>query len=367
MKVPFFDLVEQHQSLRGEIKTAVGRVLDSQYFVLGKNVDALEKAIATETGTKFAVGLASGSDALYLALWAAGVGPGDEVITTPFTFFATAGAISRLGARPVFADIDPRTFNLDPSRISSRITSRTKAIVPVHLFGLCADMDAIRGLAKKHGLVVIEDAAQAFGATIDGHSAGSLGKMGCFSFYPTKNLGGGGDGGMLVTSSAAWAEKVRLMRDHGSRVKYRHEFVGINSRLDELQAAILLVKLKYIGQWNAKRKKIAARYSRALKGLPLETPYVPEGYGHVFHLYSVLTEKREALSRFLAKEGIGSAVYYPLPLHLQPCYRKLGYRAGDLPVSEKTSKKILALPLFPELSKAGRNRVITALRAFFKK
>src|SRR3989338_1858304 len=257
MKVPFFDLLEQHQSLRGEIKTAVGCVLDSQHFVLGKNVSNLEKAIARQAGAKFAVGLASGSDALYLALWAAGVGPGDEVITTPFTFFATAGAISRLGASPVFVDTDPRTFNLDPSGISSKITSRTKAIVPVHLFGLCADMDAIRGLAKKHGLVVIEDAAQAFGATIDGRRAGSLGDIGCFSFYPTKNLGGGGDGGMLVTSSATVAEKVRMMRDHGSRVKYRHEFIGMNSRLDELQAAILLVKLKYVGRWNAKRQKLA--------------------------------------------------------------------------------------------------------------
>ena len=365
--VPFLDLVRQHRSIRKEIKEAVSGVLESQRFVLGENGRALEKAVAKYSGTKFAVGLASGSDALYLALWAMGVGPGDEVITTPFTFFATASAISRLGAKPVFADIDAKTFNLDPSQICSKITSRSKAIVPVHLFGLCCDMDGILGAAKKHGLSVVEDAAQAFGAEYRGRRAGSMGDIGCFSFYPTKNLGAAGDGGMLVTSSAQRDQKVRLKRDHGSKIKYHHELIGINSRLDELQAAMLRVKLKYVGKWNAKRQRIAARYNEAFKNLPLQIPFTPDGYQHAWHLYSVLSPKREALSRFLEIKGIGAAVYYPLPLHLQPCYRSLGYHAGDFPVSERVVREILALPMFPELSGAEQDRVIAAIRMFFKR
>ncbi|MBI3315945.1 MAG: DegT/DnrJ/EryC1/StrS family aminotransferase [Candidatus Omnitrophica bacterium] len=364
--VPFLDLVRQYRPLRQEIKSAVERVLRSQRFVLGDEGRVLEKKIARKTGVKFAVGLASGSDALYVALWALGVGPGDEVITTPFTFFASSGAISRTGARPVFADIDERTFNLDPSQIASKITSRTKAIVPVHLFGLACDMDAIMVVAKKHGLFVVEDAAQAFGAESRGRQVGALGDIGCFSFYPTKNLGGAGDGGMLVTSSPQWAKKAVLMRDHGSQTKYRHEFIGMNSRLDELQAAVLLVKLKYLERWNAQRRAIARRYTEVFKDLPLQTPFVPKGHDPTFHLYSVLTKKRDALSRFLAKKGIASSVYYPSPLHLQPCYRGLGYHPGDFPVSERTAKEILALPMFPELSRPETGRVLAAVREFFR-
>ena len=365
MKVPFIDLKIQHEKIGKELKSAVGGVIDSQHFILSDCVHKLEAEIAQKSGAKYAIGLASGSDALLLSLEAVGIGEGDEVITTPFTFFATAGAVSRLGAKPVFVDIDPETFNLDVNKIKDKITSKTKAIIPVHLFGLCCDMEPLLKLAKEKSLFVIEDAAQAYGSEYQGRQAGSMGDAGCFSFYPTKNLGGAGDGGMLVTSSDAVAEKVKVLRDHGSRKKYYHDVVGMNSRLDEIQAAILLVKMKYIDGWNALRQKHAEEYNEGLKGLPLKTPFVPKGYKHIYHLYSILTQKRDALMEFLLKNGVGAAVYYPLPLHLQACYKELGYRKGDFPVCERTAEQVLSLPMFPELTGEEKKYVISNIKDFF--
>ena len=365
LKIPLIDLSAQHKVLRKELQRAVQKVMDSQHFIQGDSVRALEEKIASKTGSRYAVAVASGSDALYLSLWALGIGPGDEVITTPFTFFASASSISRTGAKPVFVDIDPRTFNLDVNRIEAKITKRTKAILPVHLFGLCCEMDRIRTIAKKHSLFVVEDAAQALGSVYRGKQAGSLGDAGCFSFYPTKNLGGAGDGGMVTTFSKSLADKIRLLRQHGSKTKYSHELLGINSRLDEIQAAILLVKMKFLDRWNSRRAKIAARYHSKLKGLPLGLPVTPSGFKHIFHLYSITTQKRDALAAHLEKRGIGAAVYYPSPLHLEPCFRSLGYRNGDFPVAEKASRQILSLPTYPELSESNQARVIAAVQDFF--
>lgn len=365
MQVPFIDLKAQDPRILEEVKSAVNRIFDSQKFILSESVKTLETQVSKKIGTKYAIGVASGSDALYLALWALGVGPGDEVIAPPFTFFATAGAISRAGATPVFADIDPATFNLDPAQIEAKITQKTKAIIPVHLFGLCADMKAIMAIAKKHHLFVVEDVAQALGAKIGAEQAGSWGDAGCLSFFPTKNLGGAGDGGMVVTSSEALAEKIRVLRVHGSKQKYFHEFIGINSRLDELQAAVVLTKLGYLDDWNSKRWAAAKIYSKNLAGLPIDLPVIPTGYGHIFHLYSILTDKRDALQEHLEKNGIGTGVYYPLPLHLQPCYRDLGYRKGDFPVSERAAGRILSLPLYPEISKEALAFVISKIKSFF--
>ena len=366
MNIPFIDLGKQYQTIKSRLKSDVNRVLDSQHYILGPFGRELEKTIAETTGAKFAFGVASGSDALYLALKALGIGPQDEVITTPFTFFATAGSISRTGAKPVFADIDPDTFNLDPKAIPAKITRRTKAIIPVHLFGLACDMGAIMKIAKAHSLFVVEDAAQSFGARYRGRQTGSIGDIGCFSFYPTKNLGGVGDGGMTVTSNVKLGEAVKLLREHGSRRKYHHDIVGINSRLDELQAAVLLVKLKYLAQWNKNRQILAGDYDKALKGLPLKTPKVPANSTHVYHLYTVRTPERDMLAEYLGANGIGNAVYYPLPLPLQPCYRSLGYRAGDFPFAEEAAREVLSLPMYPELPRRSVRRVSETIRKFFK-
>ncbi|HXV18937.1 MAG TPA: DegT/DnrJ/EryC1/StrS family aminotransferase [Candidatus Omnitrophota bacterium] len=366
-QVPFIDLLEQHRGIEKEIKTAVGRVFDSQRFILNDSVQELERVISKRVGCAHGIGVASGSDALYLSLWAMGVKSGDEVITTPFTFFASAGSISRLGAKPVFVDIDPRTFNLDPERLEAKITRRTKVIMPVHLFGLPCDMDPILKIARRKGLWVVEDAAQALGAKYRGQEAGGLGDAGCFSFYPTKNLGGAGDGGMIAVHSAKLAEKIRLLRDHGSPKKYFHDFVGINSRLDGIQAAVLLVKLKYMDRWNRQRQEHAAYYDRELKGLPVVTPYLPKGDSSIYHLYSILTPKRDALKDFLLSRGIGVGVYYPLPLHLQACYKGLGNRKGDFPVTEDTAKRILSLPMYPEISQKSKELVVSSIRDFFRK
>ncbi len=365
MAIPFIDLSGQYQSIEKELFSAIKGVIHSRHFVLGENVEKLEKKFAEKIGAKFAISLASGTDALYLSLLALGIGRGDEVITTPFTFFATAGTISHAGATPVFADVDPSTFNLDPQKIESKITKRTKAIMPVHLYGLPCDMKAIMSIAKRHKLPIIEDAAQAFGAQHNGRMAGSIGSVGCFSFYPTKNLSGAGDGGIAVTSSAEIAEKIRLLRNYGSRKKYHHELIGTNSRLDEIQAAIILVKLKYIDRWNALRNKHAASYTKTLQNLPLQTPKIPAHTKHVFHLYSIATEKRDALAAHLTKAGIGSGTYYPLPLHLQPCYKNLGYKLGDFPVSERLASQALSLPMYAELSSRQVNAVISSVKDFF--
>ncbi len=365
-KVPFIDFKVQYSRIRGPVQRAVKKVFDSQQFIQKDEGPALEKKIAEKIGAPYAVGVASGSDALYLALLALEVGPGDEVITTPFTFFATAGSIVRTGAKPVFVDIDPESFNLEAALIEKKISPRTKAIMPVHLFGLSCDMNAILKIAKKHSLKVVEDAAQSFGATYGNRQTGSFGDAGCFSFFPTKNLGGAGDGGMVVTSSARLAERIKILRLHGSKQKYFHEVVGINSRLDEIQAAVVGVKLKYLDRWNVMRRSHAEYYTKAFQGLPIRTPIVPKGSTPIFHLYSILTKKREALSVFLQKRGIGSGIYYPLPLHLQPCFKELGYKKGDFPESERVSREILSLPMYPELSKAALKRVALGVTEFFR-
>lgn len=361
--VPFIDLGAQHASLRSEIESAVRDVLDSRQFILGPRGAELEKAIAAALGAKHGIGCASGSDALYLVFAALGIGPGDKVITAPFTFFASAGSISRTGAKPVFADIDPQTLQIDPASVRKAVTRNTKAILPVHLFGLCADMDAIARAAGN--IPIVEDAAQAYGAGIRGRKAGAMGLAGCLSFYPTKNLGAAGDAGMVVTSDAALAEEIRLLRVHGSKGRYRHDEIGINSRLDEIQAAILLVKLKYIDRWNEARIRIARRYDEELKGLPVRTPFAPAGYRHTYHLYTIRTEKRDALAAFLGGRGIGTGVYYPIPMHLQPCYASLGHKPGDFPNAEKASAEVLSLPMYPEMAEEACSNVIQAVREFF--
>lgn len=365
MKVPFIDLSGRQNSIQREINAALKRIFSSQRFILGEYNQKLETEVVKKTGAKFAIGVANGSDALYLALLALGVGEGDEVITTPFSFFATAGSISRTGARPVFADIDARTFNLDPSKIAPVITKKTKAILPVHLFGLSADMKAILKIAGRRSIPVVEDAAQSFGAACEGRQTGAVGDVGCYSFYPTKNLGGAGDGGMVVTSSAAVAGKLKLLRNHGMNGKYRHEVVGINSRLDEIQAAVILAKLKHVDEWNRLRIRHAKDYERGMRGLPVITPIAPKGLTHVYHLYSILTDRRDELHAFLEKKAVGSGVYYPVPLHLQVCYRWLGYKKGSFPVSEQTAARILSLPMFPGLGKKAKARVIHWVREFF--
>ena len=377
-KIPFFDLAVQFKSIENEIKSALDEVFQNQQFIMGPKVQALEEAIAHYCRTRYAIGVASGSDALLLSLMACGVGTGDEVLLPPFTFFATAGSVSRLGAIPVFADIDGETYNMDPSKIEEKITARTKAILPVHLFGQCADMDPLLEIAKEKKLFVIEDAAQALGAEykpkagLEGRRAGQIGDLGCFSFYPTKNLGAFGDAGMVVTDHPLLAEKIRLLRVHGSQPKYFHKTIGINSRLDTIQAAILLVKLKYLEKWTAERQRKAERYQQqfedllsSVKGFKL--PTVQYQSRHIFHQYVIRVPERDRLRQFLAEDGIGTDIYYPVPLHLQECYSFLKYRRGDLPVSEKASEEVLALPIYPELTEDQQTVVVNRIKAFYSK
>jgi dTDP-4-amino-4,6-dideoxygalactose transaminase len=323
-------------------------------FILGDNVKHLEKELAAYCGARYAIGVGNGSDALYLALLAAGVGPGDEVITTPFTFYATAGAIERVGAKPVFTDIEKDTFNIDPNLIEAKITGKTRAIIPVHLYGCPADMGPIVELAGKYQLKVIEDGAQSLGALYKGRKVGAIGDMGCLSFFPTKNLGAFGDGGAVLTSDPELAEKVRMLRVHGAKTKYYHELPGCNSRLDELQAAILRVKMPYLEGWNRRRREIASRYRDKLSGLEekgmLMLPKTPDYAEHVFHQYTIQLEDRDGLRDYLKQQGVGSTVYYPVPLHLQKVFQPLGYKEGDFPVAEAACRKVLSLPMFPELT-----------------
>ena len=355
MKVPLLDLTAQYASIRSEIDAAIARVVASQRFVLGPVVEACEEAVAAHVGSAHGVGVSSGTDALLVALMAEGIGPGDEVVTTPFSFFATAGAISRVGATPVFADIEPATFNIDPAQIEDRITARTRAILPVHLFGQMAETGPIMEIARRRGLVVIEDAAQAIGARRDGQSAGSVGHYGCFSFFPTKNLGGYGDGGIVVTDDPARAARLRALRVHGETTRYHHRFVGGNFRLDALQAAVIHAKLPHLDRWTARRIANAALYRRRLADLAARRPdalalplVVAER--HVFNQFVVRVANRDRVRERLASAGIGTAVYYPLPLHLQECFAALGHAPGDLPESERAAQEVLALPIFPELT-----------------
>ena len=365
------DLKSQYRSLAGEIEIAVRQVLESQQLILGPEVKELEKEIAAYCQCEYAVGCASGSDALVLALMAFGIGPGDEVVTTPFTFFATVGAIVRLGAKPVFVDIDPQTFNLNVSQLASVVTDRTRAIMPVHLFGQCVEMDVVCDVASRVGAVVIEDAAQAIGSEYRGRRAGSLGDVAAFSFYPSKNLGGAGDGGMLTTNRSNVAEELRVLRAHGAKQKYYHVSVGVNSRLDAVQAAILRVKFRYLDGWSEARRANAARYEQLFADMGLAgeeriiLPTVGKGQRHVFNQYMIRAQRRDALRSFLTDCGIGTEIYYPLPMHLQTCFEGMGYREGDFIESEKAAREVLAIPIYPELTPEDQTYIVSSIARFY--
>lgn len=361
MHVPFLNPGAQVAALKSEILAAVDGVLTRGHYILGPQVAALEQEVAAACGAGFGVGVNSGSDALTLALRALGVGPGDEVITTPFTYIAPAESIHQLGATLVFADIHPRRFTLDPAEVARRITPRTRAIVPVHLFGQAAPMKELAAL----GLPLVEDCAQAIGATHHGEPLGGQGVLGCLSFYPTKNLGACGDGGMVLTRDEALAARLRMLRVHGIERRYHHDIHGWNSRLDELQAAILRVKLPHLAAGNARRADIATRYSAGLADLPVELPEVAPENGHVFHVYALLSDSREALQAHLASHGVPTLIYYPVPLHLQRCYADLGGKPGDYPVAERVAGRILPLPMYPELTDEQVDWVIARIRQFF--
>jgi dTDP-4-amino-4,6-dideoxygalactose transaminase len=372
IRVPMLDLKAQYETIAAEIDEAIRGVLVSQHFIQGPEVQRLESEIASYCECAFAIGCASGSDALLLALMAYGIGPGDEVVTTPFTFFATAGAIVRLGARPVFVDIEESSFNFDAARFESVVTERTRAVVPVHLFGQCADMSRVNDVAAGRGIAVIEDAAQAIGAEYRGARAGSLGSVSAFSFYPSKNLGGAGDGGMITTDDPELADRLRVLRSHGARKKYYHELVGINSRLDAFQAAILRVKLRYLDEWARARRLNAQRYTNYFResGLGNDTylrlPSENAESLHVYNQFVIRVDRRNELKSFLAEHGVGTEIYYPLPLHLQICFVELGYKEGDFPESERASQEVLALPIYPELTESHQQYVVDMIAAFFK-
>lgn len=399
MKVPLLDLKAQYQTIKDEILEALEGVLEEQYFILGPRVADLEEEIAAYSGSKYGIGVSSGSDALLICLIAEEIGPGDEVITTPYSFFATTGVISRLGATPVFVDIQPDTYNIDPQLIEEKITSKTRAIIPVHLYGQCADMDPILEIARQRGLSVIEDAAQAIGAEYMSkipkpsrvHRAGSMGDYGCFSFFPSKNLGGFGDGGMVVTNDPEKAEKLKVLRVHGSKPKYYHSFVGGNFRLDAIQAAVLSVKLAHLDTWTAKRQENAVWYDTVLHSTDLvergfirppkavwkdafaeENPASNPGtkssnsHYHIYNQYVIATLYRDELKSYLSDKGIGTEIYYPVPLHLQECFKDLGYREGSCPKSEDAARVSLALPVYPELTLEQREYVVNSIREFFQ-
>ena len=348
MNVPLLDLKGQYSAIRDEVREALDRVIESQHFILGPEVEAFEREVAEYSQCRFAVGVSSGTDALLAALMALNIGPGDEVLTTSYSFFATAGVIARLAATPVFVDIDPETFNIDPSLIESAITARTRAIIPVHLYGQMAEMDRILEIGRKHRIPIIEDAAQAIGAELHGRRAGSFGEMGCLSFFPSKNLGGFGDGGMVITNSAEFADRVVMLRNHGFRTRYHNEILGGNFRLDAIQAAVLRVKLKYLDRWTEGRQRNAALYREHIRRaqLPVERP----GVRHIYNQFVIRSSKRDELIAHLKRNEIASEVYYPVPLHRQKCFSGLEYRKGSLPVSEQAAETTLALPIYPELT-----------------
>jgi len=368
MLMPFVDLRAQFAAIRPEVIAAVAAVMERQQFILGPEVERFEQEIADYVGAGAAVGCASGTDALLLVLMALGIGPGDEVITTPFTFIATAAAIARAGAKPVFADIDPHTFNIDPKSIETAITQSTRAIIAVHLFGLPADLAPIAALAKARSIAIVEDAAQAIGARYQGQRVGAIGDLGCFSFFPSKNLGGAGDGGLVTTSHPETAERIRVLREHGSRDKYTYETLGLNSRLDEIQAAVLGVKLKYLDQWNARRRDKADRYRAmfAERGLEsfIELPVEPPGCQHVYNQFVIRCPRRDDLRGFLAGRGIPTQVYYPAPLHLQPPFANQDFGEGRFPQAERASREVLALPIYPELTDELQLAVVDSIHRF---
>lgn len=362
--IQLVDLVTQYHSIKKEIDDAVNATLESGHFILGPAVVKFEESIASYLGVQHAIGLASGTDALVLALRALNIGAGDEVIIPAYTFFATAGTVMSVGATPVFVDVDPEMYEIDTAQIEGRITPRTKAIIPVHLYGHPTEMDPILEIAQKHSLKVIEDNAQAFGATYRGRKTGSMGDIGCLSFFPTKNLGAFGDGGMVVTNDAALAERMRMLRTHGWKKKYYSEEVGYNSRLDAMQAAILQAKLPHVDGWNEKRRSLAQRYSEKLAPLGVTVPVECDWARHVYHLYIIRVERRDELQAFLKQKGIASEVYYPLPPHLSTPCRTFGYKEGDYPVAERAAKETLALPLYPELTVEQQDEVVAALNEF---
>ncbi len=361
--IPILDLKRQYAAIQDEINAAIQSVLESSQFVLGPAVKELERRVAAYCECQHGIGVASGTDALRLSLAALEIGPGDEVITTPFTFIATGNTISHSGAKPVFVDVELRTYNLYPAAVEAAITPRTKAIVPVHLYGQAAQMDAIMDVAERHGLLVIEDCAQAIGARYKGKRLGSLGHVGCLSFFPSKNLGAYGDAGMVVTNDAALAEKIDVLRRQGGQRKYYHEVLGFNSRLDTLQAAILNVKLNYLDQWNEGRRTMAHRYNDLLSGLPAVTPYEsPDGY-HVYHQYTIRSPQRDDLSAYLKEQGVATMIYYPVPLHRQPLYAEMA--ASHFPNAELAAQEVLSLPIFPELTERDQEFIADNIRSFF--
>jgi len=366
MEVPFLDLKKQYQSIKDEVNVSIQQVMDSGRFALGENVKSFEKEFASFCGAEYAVGVANGTDALHLALLACGIGKGDEVITAPDTFIATTEAISQTGARIVFVDVNLSTYNIDVSQIEKAINKKTKAILPVHLFGQPADMNPIVKIARKYNLKVIEDACQAHGAEYKSKKAGSIGDAGCFSFYPSKNLGAFGDGGIMVTNNKEIAQKVKMLRDHGQIKKYEHLVEGYNSRLDEIQAGILRVKLKRLNAWNNLRRGNASIYNELLKNIDeIITPFEAEYVRHIYYLYVIRTKKRDKLQEYLKSKGIGTGLHYPIPLHLQKAYKYLGYKEGDFPIAEKVAREGLSLPMFPELTEEQIEKVAREIKAFF--
>lgn len=368
MKIPLLDLQAQYATIRPEVRAAIDRVCDSQHFILGPEVAALEHEIATFSGARFAIGLSSGTDALLAALMAIGIGPGDEVVTSSFSFFATAGVIARLQARPVFVDVEPQSFNLDPEDVGEKLTARTKAIVPVHLFGRCANMRLILQLAESRGIHVVEDAAQAIGAKDElQRSAGTIGSIGCFSFFPSKNLGAFGDGGMAVTNDAELAETLRVLRVHGGKPKYHHRIIGGNFRLDAVQAAVLRVKLKYLPLWTQARRLNAQRYRQlfASTGLGEQVDLPADTPGHIYNQFVIRCLERDRLQVFLRQQGIETEIYYPVPLHMQECFVDLGYDTGDFPHAEAAARDALALPIYPELNEQQQSYVVEQILSFY--
>lgn len=376
MQVPLLDLKKQYETIREEIRPAVDEVMDSQYFIGGPNVQALENEAGDYCQCRFATGVSSGTDALIVSLMALGIQPGDEVITTPYTFFATVGSISRLGAVPVFVDIDPLTYNIDVTLIEAAVTSKTKVIIPVHLYGQVADMDPILEIARKHNLKVVEDAAQAIGSEYKGRRAGSIGDLGCFSFFPSKNLGAFGDGGMVTANDEALAEKVALLRNHGAQPKYYHKFVGGNFRLDALQAAVLRIKLKYLDSWTEGRQANAEEYRKLFTAAEVTASSVSEGgvvlptaidhNRHIYNQFVIRVPRRDDLMAYLKEKGIGTEIYYPVPMHLQECFSDLGFEQGSLPHAESAARETLALPIFPELTSDQQCYVVESIASFLK-
>ena len=391
--VPLLDLKPQYAPIKAEIQAAINKICDSQYFIMGPEVQAMEEKLAAYCQAEFAAGVSSGTDALLLAMMAIDIQPGDEVITTPYTFFATAGCVARLGAKAVFVDIDPQTFNIDPAQLEAKISPRTKAIIPVHLYGQCADMDPISEIARRHNLHVIEDAAQAIGSEYKGRRAGSLGHVGCFSFFPSKNLGAFGDGGAVTTNAPNLAERLKILRVHGGHPKYYHKFIGGNFRLDALQAAVVRIKLQYLDDWTAGRQRNAAHYNRrftelgltATSGdtgpvltLPFESSETGQyahrtgadapfaGHRHIYNQYVLRVSRRDDLRAFLLERKIGNEIYYPVPLHQQECFAGWGYQTGDFPASEAAAAQTIALPIYPELTEAQINTVINAIAEFYR-